>query len=100
MIAIKILKEHINYYWKSSVLILVLTTISNILSIAYVYFFKNIIDNLVIDTPLRVTLKWVGIVFIILIINTGLSFFIYDFLLKRLKIEITTDLRSKFFSQY
>lgn len=100
MIAIKILKEHINYYWKSSVLILVLTTISNILSIAYVYFFKNIIDNLVIDAPLRVTLKWVGIVFIILIINTGLSFFIYDFLLKRLKIEITTDLRSKFFSQY
>lgn len=96
----RILKKYINSYLKTSIFILILTTISNILSILYTYFFKNIIDNLIINSHTGVILKWLFIIFGILIVNTILSFLIYDFLLNRLKIEITADLRSSFFKNY
>ena len=91
------LKKFFIKYKLQFIFIIIETTLCNILSLSYLYIYKYIINGLVDNFKISIILKWILILFLILVINTFLSFYVYSFYFKVFKIKLANDFRLTMF---
>ncbi len=73
------------------------TTLCNTLSIGCTYLYKFIIDGLVDNSGLNGIINYLILWAVVLIINTFLTYYVYDYYFSILKIKISNDLRYELF---
>ena len=92
-----LIKKYTSQHRKKFIILIIGTVLANGLSTAYGYSFKFIIDSLINQDEIIVTLLYICALFGILIVNTFITFYSYTYLLQIMKVKMSNELKKELF---